>query len=292
MAALTRIKLSSGSETYRTRTRDNIPIVYRRSRVGSRPRVDPLREEGRRIREHGYNSPFEEIVIAERLRQMGVPTVVPRAVFRTAHRTVKAVHLHDDRRFREHRDLRTPAPESEPILAPGYDYYTIWDFHSGAEPEEIVPGMTEGQEIDPATARERGLLTPAACEALVRNTSLRLRRIGLVDEDLDEREIVLLLDGAGSLRRDSATGEPVVPFSVDALTAFEYGLLDDDAYRRALALMEARLRAVDCEVLNPTGKHLLLSIDPEGRIARDRRGEIRMTLCNFEMVRGLYRPIR
>jgi hypothetical protein len=53
-----------------------------------------------------------------------------------------------------------------------------------------------------------------------------------------------------------------------------------------------RLAAVDCECLDLTGNHLLLSMDPDGRFRRDAEGEVAAALCNFELVRGLYRPLR
>jgi hypothetical protein len=53
-----------------------------------------------------------------------------------------------------------------------------------------------------------------------------------------------------------------------------------------------RLRAIDCEGLDPGGSHLLLSMGPDGRFDVDEHGQTRVTLCNFELIRGLYRPIR
>ncbi|GAB4196267.1 MAG: hypothetical protein Kow00105_10440 [Phycisphaeraceae bacterium] len=70
-----RVQLSLGGEVCRTRTRDNIHVVYRRSKVGLRPNTDPFYGHGKRTREYGYNSPFEEVAAAEKLRSLGIPTV-------------------------------------------------------------------------------------------------------------------------------------------------------------------------------------------------------------------------
>ena len=133
-----RIKLSVTGEVYRTGTRDHVDIVYRRSRVGFRPRIDPLTPSSRNIRESGYNSPFEEVAIATRLRQMGIPTTWPRAIFHTGHETAQAARLRDPRRFADHAAYVVPGEPPEPVLYDGHDYYVIWDAYRGADPPRDV----------------------------------------------------------------------------------------------------------------------------------------------------------
>jgi hypothetical protein len=280
-----RVKLSVANEVYRTRTRDNVLVVYRRSRVGTRPRVDPLLGRGLAIREHGYNSPFEEVAIAERLREMGVATTIPRAVFRTAHRSTTSRYLKDDSRFGDHRDVLTPPPESETVLTPDHDYYTIWDDYRGGLPHEA------GAVIDLERAVEDGLFSLDQRDGVLTRTLRRLHGIGLHAGGLDPSELVLLPGSDGSPRR-SADGSYEVRMTIDALTAYDLGLLDDEAYRELVERNASRLRAVDCEGLDPGGSHLLLSMDPDGRFDPDDRGDTLVTLCNFELIRGLYRPIR
>jgi hypothetical protein len=52
-------RLSENNEVYYTVTKDNIHIVWKISRVGDRPEVDPADPVAARIEEYGYNSPFE-----------------------------------------------------------------------------------------------------------------------------------------------------------------------------------------------------------------------------------------
>jgi hypothetical protein len=285
-----RAKLSSNEEVYRTRTRDNVMLVYRRSQVGSRPRVDPLLETGQRLREHGVNSPFEEVAIAERLRQMGIPTTFPRAIYRTGHRSMRSVYLRDDRRFADHAGILTPAEPPEPALGPDHDYYTLWDCFRGLG-AKAEAGERQGTLIDLAYARERGLLTGPAIDALIETSQSRLQALGFTGERLEENEFVVTLADDGRLARDSRD-EMEVSLGIDALTAFEFGRLTATTYRELIRRLDARLRAVDCEMLNLGGQHLLLSLGTDGRFREDEHGQIAVTLCNFEFIRGLYRPIR
>lgn len=279
-----RVKLSLMNEVYRTRTRDNIHVVYRRSRVGTRPRVDPLQPRDRRIREYGFNSPFEEIAIAELLRQMGISTTHPRAIHRTGHPTTTAEYLRDDRRFADHADLLTPEPDPEPILSKSHDYYTVWDRFPGVGAEGLGG-------IDLERARDDGLLGAEEHAELMEALRRRLRRIGLEDAALQDHECLVRLSPNGTPRRD-ARGVVEVTLVIDALTALEYELISEEGYQRITRRLDERLRAVDCEALDLAGYHLLLTMDADGHFARSEAGEIEVTLCNFELIRGLYRPLR
>ena len=57
-------KLSATSETHYTLTKDNIHLVWKLSRVGEKPEVNPSSEIAAAILAHGFNSPFEECSIA------------------------------------------------------------------------------------------------------------------------------------------------------------------------------------------------------------------------------------
>jgi hypothetical protein len=284
-----RVKLSPTSEVYWTRTRDSILVVYRRSRVGARPRVDPLVERGKQIREHGYNSPFEEVAIAERLAQMGIRTVRPRAIYRTAHPSQKASYLRDDSRFRDHAGLTTPELPPEPILSPDHDYYTIWDYFRGVHTGS--GGSSQVEVLDLERAREEGILEGEEHDDLVARIRSRLRDAGLADGRIDDSEFVVRAGSERSLIRTPG-GDVDVTLCLDAVTAYACELLDDDAYRSIIAKLGRKLASADCEMLDMSGSHLLVSMDPDGRFARDEDGDVEVTLCNFELIRGLYRPIR
>jgi hypothetical protein len=285
-----RVKLSLANEVYRTRTRDNIHLVYRRSRVGARPRVDPLYPQGRRILEHGYNSPFEEVAIAEHLRQAGIRTTHPRAVFRTGHPSTRTFYLRDERRFEDHADLLTPEWNAQPILQPDYDYYTLWGRFRGIDPVLAGDPESPGGVVDLEQARDEGLVSQETFENAVESTRKRLAAIRFPDQYLDAADFVVRYDGR-AIRRDDHDRLDII-LCIDALLASEFELIDLDSYRHLIHRLEARLEAADCEKLNLAGNHVLLSMSPDGRFQRDAQGEIETVLSSFEFIRGLYRPIR
>jgi len=283
-----RIKLSPDNEIYQTRTRDNIDLVYRRSRVGSRPRVDPLTKEGIRIREHGYNSPFEEVLIAERLRQLDIDTIYPRAVYQTGHKATKVAFLSDSKRFENHSHLMIPGDTPNPILVPKYDYYTIWDLFKGFSP---VSDWDDDRTIDLEYAKESGLFDAESYTKITTRIEHTFLEAGLAVEFAKEYQFFVFLDNDNSIYKNER-GEIEAASGIDALTAYELGFLNKEMYRSAIMRLNEKLLAADCEKLDLKGTHLLLSIRPDGDFMRDREGALRMALCNFEFIRGLYRPIR
>lgn len=286
-----RVKLSPANEVYRTRTRDGIHVVYRRSRVGTRPFVDPLTGWGRRIREHGYNSPFEEVTIAARLRQMGIPTTYPRAIYRTSHPSPAAGYRRDERRIADHAGWFTPGASPEPVLSPHHDYYSVWDCFRGVDRARADECDGEAPVVDLERARETGVTSVEQVAETVESTRMRLRALNLESEGIGGVDLLVFPLSEGGLRRDER-GRVEVALAIDALSAYEAGLLDESAYRGVIEHVDARLRAADCEKLDVGGSDLLLSMDPDGRFAHDVHGEILATVCNFELIRGLYRPIR
>ena len=285
-----REKFSATSEVYRTRSRDHVDIVYRRSRVGYLPRVDPRTESGKRIREAGYNSPFEEVALATRLREMGIPTTYPRAIYETGHETVRPFRLRDERRFAAHADVLTPEDPPRPVLLPDHDYYTIWDTYRGTDPLSVAAPGAVGGVLGLERARETGVLTREEIDAALGRMRRGLARTTLPFESVAENEFAVALDPDGRPAREA--GEPRLLFGLDALTAFDYGLLGEEAYLEVLARIDRRLAAVDDEKLDPNGRHLLLTVQADGQLQRETGGELHAVLCNFALIRGLYRPIR
>ena len=286
-----RVKLSVTCEVYRTGTRDHVDIVYRRSRVGMRPRVDPLARSSRGIRDAGYNSPFEEVAIATRLRAMGIPTTWPRAILHTGHESALAARLRDPRRFADHAGWVVPGEVPEPVLRERHDYYTIWDAYRGADPPRDVERGAARGAIALVRAREDGLIAAAEAEEVLRRTRDRLELRGLPADGLAGEDLVVPFDDRGEPEREPGGGL-CVRFSLDALTAYEYGLLGEDEYLVLMARTDERLRSVDLEALDPSGRHLLLDLDGDGHVQRDASGEMRVTLCSFALIRPLYRPLR
>lgn len=281
-----RLRLAIADDIYRTRTRDNIHLVYRRSRVGERPQVDPIHVSGQRIRQHGYNSPFEEIAVAELLRRHGISTIYPRAIYRTGHESLKTVGTRDDRRYHSHADLTTPKPESEPILSSHHEFYTIWGYFRGISPQKDYRRHGHWGFVDLEKALEDEVLDEKQFHEVVDATRSRLNAIGFPEETIEDFEFLLRFDHNGVLIPDDQ-GRLDVTWSLDALAAHEYGLIDEVNYRHLVERTRSRLEAANCEALDLSGRHLLLSLNPDGKIKPDDQGEIDVTLCNLELIRGI-----
>jgi hypothetical protein len=126
-----RIRLSVFDQVYRTTTKDDIHLVWKVSRVGELPDLDPFTDAENRIIEHGYHSPFEEFALAIELNNQGVPTIYPRAIYMAAKKSDIDESLRDDSRYCSHEDLLTP--EGTPVLRRGHDYIIFWGHWNGPD---------------------------------------------------------------------------------------------------------------------------------------------------------------
>lgn len=284
-----RVQLSLGSEVYRTRTRDDIHIVYRMSKVGQRPNADPFYDRGKRIREYGYNSPFEEIAAAEKLRQLGIPTVHPRAIYRTGHMTSRARHLQDPGRTHSHAHLLTPDVPPEPILSEHHDYYTIWGQWRGIDPLWMAGSQGNPGRlgfIDADRALSSRLLSPTEVNRSISGSRRQLIRAGCDESLLDDHQFLFIFDSRGNLQRDRF-GSYDVALAFDALTSLNYGLISEDTYVYLIEDMAERLKQAGFEALNLTGSHLLLSFDTHGNLRVNDLGERETALCSFDLITPL-----
>jgi hypothetical protein len=145
--------------------------------------------------------------------------------------------------------------------------------------------------VDVEQARSTGLLTPPQLESILERLNRTLHEKRLDGLTIADFEMQVYPDGSGGVKLNSEA-DVVATLGIDSLRAFDLGLLGLDEYRATLARLAARLHAADCEKLDLKGNHILLSLEVDGRFTPDREGEPALTLCNFEFVRGLYRPIR
>ncbi len=281
-----RVQLSLGGEVYRTRTRDDIHIVYRMSKVGQRPNADPFYDRGKRIREFGYNSPFEEFAAAEKLRQLGIPTVHPRAIYRTGHMTSRARHLQDPSRAHSHAQLLTPGDTPEPILSEQHDYYTLWGQWRGIDPLWMAGSQGNPGRlgfIDADRALSSRLLSPTEVNQSISGSRRQLIHAGCDESLLDDHQFLFIFDSRGNLQRDRF-GSYDVALAFDALTSLNYGLISEDTYVYLIDDMAQRLKHAGFEALNLTGSHLLLSFDTHGNLRINDLGERETALCSFDLI--------
>jgi len=99
--------LSPKNDIYYTKTKDDINIVWKISRLGEKPEV-VSDERGEQIIHHGYNSPFEKFRLAVELGKKGISTVYPRAIYMTGNSSGMEEGLVDESRFISHRHILSP----------------------------------------------------------------------------------------------------------------------------------------------------------------------------------------
>jgi hypothetical protein len=200
------IRLLGAHETYLTRTRDNVPLVWKVSRVGERPETAAFGIDGFRVLAHGFNSPFEEVAMARWLRRQGVATILPRAIYRTGHRSQLEESLFDLSPYRSHSQLRTP--DGAPILETRRNYITIWDHWNGPDPlaDEAAPVF---RSINAAQAVEQGRLAEDAAAEMVHELERRLTDLGVDVLRLVLAHLLLSIGKDEELVRDE-TGQLVV----------------------------------------------------------------------------------
>ncbi len=195
-----RTKLSVLDEIYHTTTRDNVQLVWKLSRVGQDPYVDPFRQDEKRILEYGYNSPFEEFALSLYLSRQGIPTTYPRAIYMTGHSSIMSDSLSDSRHYESHKHLRTPSGER--ILRADRDYIAIWGYFN--KPDEML-AVEDGdyyRSVDALQAHRQGILTEDLYLKLMKRTRRRLLAVGIEDLNLRGNHIMLSLDSAGFFVRD------------------------------------------------------------------------------------------
>ena len=203
-----RRQLSETNETFFTRTKDNINLVWKVSRVGEQPDADPLTEEGARLIEFGYNSPFEEFAMALDLAACGVPTTYPRAIYMCGIESARpADYSPDPSRYDSHRTLRTT--DGRPLLSTEHNYLTVWGYWNGVD--EVLAANDEPycEGINLLQAWKSGFITAEDMRALMDAVQARIRTKGFAYVDLKPTHFVLSLRPDNTLIRE-ADGAPAV----------------------------------------------------------------------------------
>jgi hypothetical protein len=190
-------KLSVLNKVYETITKDSIHLVWRVSRVGEIPDVDPYLENERRILDHGYNSPFEEFSFNIELAGNGIATTYPRAIYQSGHKSEKPAQPPDISRYESHDPLKTP--DGHPVLGTHHDYMTLWGYWNG--PDELLARKDEMyyQGIDALRAYRDGLISQEVYFRTMESKRKRLRRLGIEDLELRGNHLLLSIDRSGRL---------------------------------------------------------------------------------------------
>ncbi|KPJ87376.1 MAG: hypothetical protein AMS17_08700 [Spirochaetes bacterium DG_61] len=195
-----RTKLSSHHEIYYTLTKDNIHLVWKVSKVGTQPDMDPYREDERKILEHGFNSPFEEISFAIELSEKGIRTVYPRAVYMFGNKIVISDSISDNSRYESHKRYLTP--DGNPILRKDYKYIIIWGYWNGPDEKLAAKDGDYLEGISALNAYRKDMISRDEYIQLLRRKEERLKKVGFEDLHLRGSHVLLSLDSIGNLLKD------------------------------------------------------------------------------------------
>jgi len=195
-----RTKLSAHHEIYHTLTKDNIHLVWKVSKVGTVPNMDPFIKEERKILEFGYNSPFEEVSFAIQLKSKGIRTVYPRAIYMFGKETSISDSIFDTSRYMSHHNYFTP--DGAPILRKKHNYIIIWGYWNGPDERLAEKDGDYLEGINALSAYREGIITREDYIALLIRKEKRLAKVGVEDLHLRGSHVLLSLDSSGKLLRD------------------------------------------------------------------------------------------
>lgn len=193
-----RTTLSPKNDVYYTKTKDDINVVWKISRVGEMPEVDPD-ERGKKMIRHGYNSPFEKFRLAVELSKLGISTVYPRAIYMTGS-SRGAEEIIDNSRFVSHQDILTP--DQQPVLRMDHDYITVWGFWNGPDEFLAERDVEYCTGISALNAFRRELITDYEFFTLMEQVKKQLRKNGYENVGLKGNHILLSMKANGDLMRD------------------------------------------------------------------------------------------
>jgi hypothetical protein len=202
-----RSKVSDTNEVYYTRTKDNISVVWKVSRVGEPPDVNPLSPTADAALEYGYNSPFEEFAFALELSRKGLPTVYPRAIYMTGLEAKDTDYALDESRYQSHDGLMTP--DGRAALQHHHNYITVWGYWNGLDEVLASHDGNYCTGINASHALRTDLITDAEYSSLIKRVTVDLRERGFEDLNPKGSHYLLSLDASGSLICDD-DGIPVV----------------------------------------------------------------------------------
>jgi hypothetical protein len=190
-------KLSSRNQVFYTRTKDNINLVWKVSRMGDPPWLTNPEANTVAVQAHGFNSPFEEFAFALELGRDGVKTVYPRAIYMTGRKREPSPKAADERRYTAMATLRTP--DGEPILRQDYDYITLWGFWNGPDELLAADDSRSYHAVNLKQAFANNKISRQMLDELMRLKAERLARCGFEDLNPKPDHLLISFDSAENL---------------------------------------------------------------------------------------------
>jgi hypothetical protein len=200
-------RLSSHNQVFQTRTKDDINLVWRVSRMGESPWLADQKASQKAARDYGFNSPFEEFAHALQLARSGARTIYPRAIYMTGSKRDPGRKTTDDRRCAALAHLRTP--DGEPAVRDDCNYITIWGYWNGPDQLLAAHDGRHYTSINAKRAEAQHYITRQRMAELLQSKANKLARCGLEDLNLKPDHLLISFDSDHNLVLDTF-GKPEV----------------------------------------------------------------------------------
>ena len=201
-----RTRLSTHHDIFHKVSRDGIHLVLKTSKVGEQPDADPFNEHERKILEHGFNSPFEEVALALELNGKELPTIYPRAIYMTGSTTTISEQDFDASRYVSHAEIVVP-DKQEPILKKHHNYIILWGYWNGTDEMLANYDGKHYTALNALSAYRQHLISEVTYFAVMEKIRDKMIELGVEDLNLRGTHILLALDD----NRDIVTGEGELP---------------------------------------------------------------------------------
>jgi hypothetical protein len=198
-------RLSANNEIYYTFTKDHIHLVWKTSRVGEMPTVDPGDPNAFQIEAHGFNSPFEEFAIAQDLNKKGIPTVYVRAIYMTG--SDKLEPSSDKRRFESHARLKTR--DGDRVMRPDRNYISLRGYFNGPDGWVAQQNGKLCKPVNLFSALANGIISAAVYQRLFDDVQQKLKGAGYDGALLKSNDLVMAVDPDGKVLSNDH-GEPEI----------------------------------------------------------------------------------
>ena len=197
-----RDRLSGTHKVYHTKTKDDVHLVWKISRVGETPAGNPRYPHCTEPLTHGYNSPFEEFSFAMELMRGKINTIYPRAIYMAEPQLERPEYNVDERRYDSHSHIVTP--DNKPILSRNSNYICVWGYWNGPDERLAVADgdFVSGLNLDEAC--RQGILGEDELGELLARKRRKLERAGFEDLNLKADHVLVSLDSRGDIIRDAA----------------------------------------------------------------------------------------
>jgi len=201
-------RLSTTNESYYTLTKDRINLVWKVSRVGEARDPDAPSPSDGMPALPGYNSPFEEVAIAQDLKAKGIDATYPRAIYMSGLKSTRSeLYVGDNRRYLSHQELITP--DGQRVLRSDHIYLTIWGFWNGLDEILASKGDAYCRGVNLLEACQNNTIDDRLAKELLERERMKLAAAGYRDLSPKPTHYLLSIRHSGSVVEDD-DGWPTV----------------------------------------------------------------------------------